>query len=99
MDTATKKHTGNQKAHQKTIFKHIHVSRTKSETKTSQAHQPKQAGNMIHSNNGFSLGSRAYQESEWWSVDSRTETPQQRWMLGLTVGRRPNRTFPLFPLL
>jgi len=56
--------TSNQKEHKKIIFKHIHVSRTKPETKISQAHQPKQIGNMIHSNNGFSLESKAYQESE-----------------------------------
>jgi len=56
--------TNNQKAHQKTIFKHIHVSRTKSKTKTGQAHQPKQSGSMIHSNNGFNLGSRANHETE-----------------------------------
>jgi len=91
--------TSNQKAHQKAIFKHIHVSRTKPETKTSQAHQLKQTGSMIHSNNGFSLGFKAYQESERWSFDSRTKTPQRRWMLELTVERTPNHTFPLFSLL
>jgi len=67
--------------------------------KISQAHQPKQIGSMIYSNNGFSLGSRAYQESEWWSFDSQTETPQRRWMLGLMARRTPNHTFPLFSLL
>jgi len=62
--------TNNQKEHQqlkstpKTIFKHIHVSRTKPETKTSQARQPKQTGSMIHRNNGFSLGSRANHETK-----------------------------------
>jgi len=60
MDTDNQKAQQQPKSTPKIIFKHIHVSKTKPETKISHAHQPKQTGSMIYSNNGFSLGFRAY---------------------------------------